>query len=152
MSVRNHRTFAYRKNTMSEMREDMIQAAIKFLRDDKVKSAPLAKKIAFLESKGLSSTEIETAIQRATLSGDASSAVSAPPVPSPVPVSPGIPANQAMIQPPPLPYPIWKDVVLGLAGASAVVATVWQLIKVCSILAYRETRSSCKDLSTSMDS
>ena len=49
---------------MGEKREDIIQSAVKFLKDPKVASSPLAKKIAFLESKGLSSEEIEEAVSR----------------------------------------------------------------------------------------
>ena len=36
--------------------------AVQFLKDESVASAPLAKKVAFLESKGLSQEEIESAL------------------------------------------------------------------------------------------
>ncbi|ORZ39483.1 peroxisomal membrane anchor protein conserved region-domain-containing protein [Catenaria anguillulae PL171] len=69
--------------------------AVRFLTDEKVKSAPMAKKIAFLESKGLTSQEIDVAVARA--SGGAAvagAAVVAPPVPVPTyaPVAPVVPA------------------------------------------------------------
>ena len=40
----------------------LLQSAISFLNDPKVQSAPLTRKIAFLESKGLNSTEIQESI------------------------------------------------------------------------------------------
>ncbi len=43
-------------------REDVIQNAIRFLRDEKVRQAPLEKRIAFLESKGLSKEEIQKSL------------------------------------------------------------------------------------------
>ena len=44
----------------------LLQSAISFLNDPKVQSAPLTRKIAFLESKGLNSTEIQEAIAAAS--------------------------------------------------------------------------------------
>ena len=46
------------------MREDLIQTAVRFLQDEKVASSPLAKRVSFLESKGLSQAEIEEAMTR----------------------------------------------------------------------------------------
>lgn len=37
----------------------LVQAAVKFMRDPKVATAPMTKKIAFLESKGLSAAQIQ---------------------------------------------------------------------------------------------
>ena len=51
-----------------KLREESIRAAVKFLCDPKVTQAPLAKKIAFLESKGLTGPEIEESIVRSRLS------------------------------------------------------------------------------------
>lgn len=48
------------------IREDVVSSAVKFLQDPKVQSSPLARRIAFLESKGLTSEEIEAAMQRAS--------------------------------------------------------------------------------------
>jgi hypothetical protein len=47
---------------MSSPRSDLISSAIKFLQDPQVQQAPLAKRIAFLESKGLSQDEIQAAL------------------------------------------------------------------------------------------
>lgn len=47
------------------LREDIIESAVRFLADPKVHSSTLAKKISFLESKGLTNEEIEDALARA---------------------------------------------------------------------------------------
>lgn len=56
------------------MREDYVTSAVSFLRDPKVQSSPIAKKVAFLESKNLTSEEIDEALSRynAGKSGDSS--------------------------------------------------------------------------------
>ncbi|KAI8814711.1 peroxisomal membrane anchor protein conserved region-domain-containing protein [Cladochytrium replicatum] len=45
-------------------REDLIESAVRFLKDPKVQSSPLAKRISFLETKGMTSAEIEDALAR----------------------------------------------------------------------------------------
>lgn len=55
------------------MADDLISSAVTFLQDPKVADAPLAKRIAFLESKGLSSEQVQVALQRAQ--SEASSSV-----------------------------------------------------------------------------
>lgn len=47
------------------MSDDLITSAVTFLQDPKVADAPLAKRIAFLESKGLSPEQVQVALQRA---------------------------------------------------------------------------------------
>ncbi|KAJ2826131.1 peroxisomal membrane protein pex14 [Coemansia erecta] len=47
------------------LREDIIESAVRFLMDPKVQSSTLAKKISFLESKGLTNAEVEDALARA---------------------------------------------------------------------------------------
>lgn len=49
----------------SSDREGLINSAISFLKNPSVVSSPLAKKIAFLESKGLTASEIQIALNRA---------------------------------------------------------------------------------------
>jgi len=116
------------------LREDMVESAVKFLKDPKVISSPLGKKIAFLESKGLSSEEIQEAISRTSSNTTSSNStpsvkttnshsnhvatVSPPPLPpAPYPYQmypPGV------IVSPPLPHPPsprqydWRDYVLGV--------------------------------------
>ena len=51
------------------VRLDLIETAVKFLQDSQVKTAPLSKKLAFLESKGLTLDEINMAILKATDNG-----------------------------------------------------------------------------------
>ncbi|KAK6354746.1 peroxisomal membrane protein pex14 [Orbilia brochopaga] len=46
------------------MREDLIQGAVNFLQDPSVATAPLDKRIAFLQSKNLTPEEISAALQR----------------------------------------------------------------------------------------
>ncbi|KAL2707984.1 Peroxin-14 [Kluyveromyces marxianus] len=53
---------------VSEDRKELYDSAIAFLRDPNVASAPLAKKIEFLEGKGLTQDEIEKAIKEASSS------------------------------------------------------------------------------------
>ena len=64
---------------MSSPRADLIGSAIKFLQDPQVQQAPLAKRIAFLESKGLSQDEIQAAL--ATIEQAPSASAAAPVVP-----------------------------------------------------------------------
>ena len=47
------------------MREDLLNQAVSFLIDAKVKSSHLSKRISFLEGKGLTTEEIEEALKRA---------------------------------------------------------------------------------------
>ena len=64
-----------------------MQTAVKFLRDEKVASSPLAKRISFLESKGLSQNEIEEALSRSKKGDENKSAgtviTGPPPLPPP---------------------------------------------------------------------
>ncbi|CAJ0645021.1 6517_t:CDS:2 [Entrophospora sp. SA101] len=50
---------------MSQIRTELITPAVNFLKDPKVQSSPLQKRVAFLESKGLTSEEIEEALKQA---------------------------------------------------------------------------------------
>ncbi|KND03142.1 uncharacterized protein SPPG_02205 [Spizellomyces punctatus DAOM BR117] len=130
------------------VREDIVQSAVRFLKDPKVQESPLAKRIAFLETKGLSADEIEEAMSRtsgSSSSGATSAAVAngAPPLPPsgpagyaqsgaypvvynaagyPQPVAYGPP--QAVVQP----Y-TWKDYTLGAVGAIGAGYGVYTLAK-----------------------
>eukprot|EP01101_Sappina_pedata_P009486 TRINITY_DN5556_c0_g1_i1.p1 TRINITY_DN5556_c0_g1~~TRINITY_DN5556_c0_g1_i1.p1 ORF type:complete len:425 (+),score=151.63 TRINITY_DN5556_c0_g1_i1:2-1276(+) len=61
-----------------EIRENFVQNAVAFLQNPSVKSTPMARKVAFLEHKGLTSEEITEAMSRVSQSGSASAPVSAP--------------------------------------------------------------------------
>lgn len=58
------RTHSLAPTTMS--RQALLSSAISFLRDPSTASSPLAQRVAFLESKGLTPSEIEQALQLAT--------------------------------------------------------------------------------------
>lgn len=47
---------------LSNIRTDLIETAVKFLKDPQVQSAPLSKRLAFLEKKGLTAEEIDLAL------------------------------------------------------------------------------------------
>ncbi|EPS37609.1 hypothetical protein H072_8695 [Dactylellina haptotyla CBS 200.50] len=70
------------------MREDLIQGAVGFLQDPSVATAPLDKRIAFLQSKNLTPDEIASALQRTGVDPSlipnlgAPAAYSAPPRPA----------------------------------------------------------------------
>jgi peroxin-14 len=84
---------------MSAIRQELVQSAINFLKDPQVQNSPLQKRVAFLESKGLTSDEIEEALRQ--VKGGSSSV--APPVLPPQ-------QNQDVIaRPPPVPRMDWRD-------------------------------------------
>ncbi|PLW23295.1 hypothetical protein PCANC_03640 [Puccinia coronata f. sp. avenae] len=53
-------------SSLPSERERLISSAVGFLQDPSVETSPLAKRIAFLESKGLTTSEIEEALRRAS--------------------------------------------------------------------------------------
>ncbi|CAO0794610.1 unnamed protein product [Mucor circinelloides] len=113
------------------MREELITSAISFLSDPKVQSAPLAKKVSFLESKGMTSEEIEEAMARAN--GKAAT-VSTTTTTSSVPQGAMVQQPGMMMQhaPPPLPprpaYD-WRDIFIAAVLAGGVGYGVWTLAK-----------------------
>ncbi|KAI9010151.1 microbody biogenesis protein peroxin 14 [Hyaloraphidium curvatum] len=123
------------------LREDVIQSAVKFLQDPKVQSSPLARRIAFLESKGLSSEEIEQAMQRASGGTGTTTAVvpAAPGVMQPVGVpggvqmypAPGYPAYGPPMQPPPPPPKErdWKDYFIATTIAAGIGYGIYMFAK-----------------------
>ena len=101
---------------MTELREDFVTSAVTFLKDPQVASAPLAKKIEFLESKELTPDEIQEALSRAngsstTSNSAASTTVTAPPTGSSSAAPPPLPAYSyaTYSQPPPVPKRDWRD-------------------------------------------
>ncbi|KAG0358984.1 peroxisomal membrane anchor protein conserved region-domain-containing protein [Gamsiella multidivaricata] len=124
---------------MSGKREDILASAVKFLQDPKVQASALGKKVAFLESKGLTSEEIEEAMQRANGTASAAGAVAVVPA---VPVSAGAmvpmgpygavqgPGGQVMMAPPPLPKKYdWKDMFIAAVVAGGFSYGLWQVTK-----------------------
>ncbi|KAK0555877.1 peroxisomal membrane protein pex14 [Tilletia horrida] len=53
-------------SSSSSLRPDLITSAISFLSDPKVQASSLSQRVAFLESKGLSSLEIDEAMRQVT--------------------------------------------------------------------------------------
>ncbi|KAF9366298.1 peroxisomal membrane protein pex14 [Mortierella sp. NVP85] len=118
---------------MSGVREDILASAVKFLQDPKVQASTLGKKVAFLESKGLTSEEIEEAMRRAN--GTAAAA----PAPAPTAMVPAgqygqygppLPQQQVMMAPPPLPPKYdWKDMFIAAVVAGGFSYGLWQIAK-----------------------
>lgn len=68
--------------------DSMLANAVRFLQDPQVQQSALSKRIAFLESKGLSKAQIDQALSMAGVSTTDSSAVTTVPPPIPnLPVS-----------------------------------------------------------------
>src|SRR5215470_17660130 len=87
------------------IREDLVSSALTFLSDPDVQNAPLAKRLAFLESKGLTQEEVTEVLNRLNnpQSPLSTTPTSAPPVPQYSPY--GNPYGQA----PEAPARDWRD-------------------------------------------
>ncbi|KAF9579818.1 bifunctional tryptophan synthase trp1, partial [Lunasporangiospora selenospora] len=116
-------------------REDIIASAVKFLQDPKVQTSTLGKKVAFLESKGLTSEEIEDAMQRANGTAPAAAApLAMVPAGQPQYAQQGmmVPGGQMMMAPPALPpkrnYD-WKDIFIAAVVAGGFGYGVFQVAK-----------------------
>lgn len=94
-------------------RQELISNAVSFLTDPSVNDTPLTKKIQFLESKGMTNTEIQHALslaQQQPVSPSNPSSV-APPVPAPQ--QPAVQYPYYAPPPPPAPHTLdWKDYVI----------------------------------------
>ncbi|KAJ1952797.1 peroxisomal membrane protein pex14, partial [Dispira parvispora] len=116
-------------------RNDLIQSAVRFLTDPKVQTSSLEKRRAFLESKGLSKAEIDTAVEQAGLGSSSAGSGQATVTTSGQPPSQGMqatpyhqpgPVTYAHGNPPPPHYPPpppptpWKDYFVGTVVASGV--------------------------------
>lgn len=114
------------------MREDLITSAISFLSDPKVQSAPLAKKVSFLESKGMTSEEIEEAMARANGKAASTGTVTTTTTTQPqgTAVYQGQPGMQLQAPPvPPRPSYDWRDIFIAAVLAGGVSYGVWTLAK-----------------------
>ncbi|KAJ3123563.1 peroxisomal membrane protein pex14 [Nowakowskiella sp. JEL0407] len=109
---------------MSE-REELLSNAVKFLKDPKVQSSPLTKKISFLESKGLTASEIEEAL---TLSKTDSQPAEYPGSTAPQPPANYINPNLRVI-PPPENQTTWKDYVIAAVSVTSLTVGTYTLIK-----------------------
>ncbi|CAE6449536.1 unnamed protein product [Rhizoctonia solani] len=91
---------------MSE-RKELVKNAVDFLSDPKIQAAPLTKRISFLESKGLTTAEIEDAISQSASSSTTSR-------PSSIYAAPQNqfafqPPSTMVAAPPPIPQRDWRD-------------------------------------------
>ncbi|KAJ1940980.1 peroxisomal membrane protein pex14 [Linderina macrospora] len=92
------------------LRQDVIESAVRFLTDSKVASSTLAKKISFLETKGLTTSEIEDALSRAKNGASSSSSAAEHSAPPSAPqASYGYAQQMAPPSAPPRPRLDWKD-------------------------------------------
>ncbi|CAE6523996.1 unnamed protein product [Rhizoctonia solani] len=88
-------------------KSELVKNAVEFLSDPKIQAAPLTKRISFLESKGLTTAEIEDAISQSASSSTTSrpsSVYSAPQSQFAFQSPPN-----TMVAPPPIPYRDWRD-------------------------------------------
>ncbi|CAE6521817.1 unnamed protein product [Rhizoctonia solani] len=88
-------------------RKELVKNAVEFLSDPKIQAAPLTKRISFLESKGLTTTEIEDAIAQSASSSTASHPLSVYSAPQSQIAFQSPPAT--MVAPPPIPQRDWRD-------------------------------------------
>lgn len=98
-----------------ELRREMITSAVKFLTDPKVLEAPLAKRIGFLESKGLTQNEIQAALAESQESASTN-----------ISIAPLVPARMSVLKP----ERDWKDLTLAIIGASATTYGIFMLAHV----------------------
>ncbi|XP_033642617.1 peroxisomal membrane protein PEX14-like isoform X2 [Asterias rubens] len=92
-------------------RENMIETALRFLKNPQVRSSPLAQKKVFLQKKGLTAQEIEIAVERSGTQQDVVAPVQTPTNQAMVPAQ-GNPMQQQMVpygQPVPSQVTRWRD-------------------------------------------
>ena len=108
------------------IREDLVSSALTFLSDSKVQASPLAKRLAFLESKGLTQEEITEVLNRVNnpQSPPTTTSSSVPPVPQYS--SYGNPYGQ----PPEPPGRDWRDWFIMAVVSSGVTYGLYTLAKV----------------------
>lgn len=119
------------------MRTQLIDTAVEFLRDPKVSTAPMRKRVEFLEGKGLSSAEIEAAIAKAatqrspTDPASNSGTIDNTPLAGAALVGPTttVPASSSNMKSSSL-----KSTLMGLALTAGVGVGSVQLLKVCITL------------------
>ncbi|PIA15639.1 hypothetical protein COEREDRAFT_87606 [Coemansia reversa NRRL 1564] len=126
------------------LREDIIESAVRFLSDPKVQSSTLAKKVSFLETKGLSNAEIEDALSRAkkaqapisTQATEHSPNAVSPPTRAPGYAQPLRPPASS----PPRPHLDWKDYFIATVVAGGLGYGLFMLAKkyVVPLLAVRD--------------
>jgi peroxin-14 len=110
------------------IRDELVTSALTFLSDPKVQSSPLAKRLAFLESKGLTQEEITEVLNRANNPQPSSSTPSTAPS-LPQYSSYGNPYGQ----PPEPPTRDWRDWFIMAVVSTGVSYGIYTLAKVLSL-------------------
>lgn len=106
---------------INEDRSGLFRSAISFLRDSSVADAPLTKKIEFLQSKGLTQEEIQTALKEAQETDSAPKEV--------VPVEDHKNTYTYEAVPPPLPRRDWKDYFIMATASVGLCYGIYELTK-----------------------
>lgn len=131
------------------IREDLVSSAVTFLQDASVASAPVDKRIAFLQSKNLTQEEIDAALARAgdaapeqvavqtNYSPQSQQVVRQPPPPPPPPnqyAYNGYPAYWQQQPPPQPPRRDWRDYFIMGTVMSGVGYGLYFIAKVCCLV------------------
>ncbi|KAI8998107.1 peroxisomal membrane anchor protein conserved region-domain-containing protein [Gaertneriomyces semiglobifer] len=112
-------------------REEVIQSAVRFLQNPKVQESSLTKRVAFLESKGLTNEEVQIALQRSGSSSGNAWAVDATAMQvQSVPAQAAFQMQHGTMMPgPPQPQLLtWKDYALGAIGVAGAGYGLYSLI------------------------
>ncbi|MDC6274295.1 hypothetical protein PP714_09920 [Lacticaseibacillus paracasei] len=120
----------------SNTRQEMLDNAVSFLTDPSVADTPMAKKIQFLESKGMSNAEINQAL---TIAATQQQTHKAPPPAPPIPAGAGVPSTGGGLgvapfpyyAPPPPPAPRsydWKDYVIMGTTSAGIMYGAYQIV------------------------
>ncbi|KAG7744043.1 hypothetical protein KL932_001366 [Ogataea haglerorum] len=104
-------------------RAELVSSAVEFLLDQSIADSPLAKKVEFLESKGLTQQEIEEALQKARTGTVQAASPQQPTVPPRPPVPDYYPSA------PPLPERDWKDYFVMATATAGISYGVYQIVK-----------------------
>lgn len=129
---------------MSTSRANLIQSAVNFLRDPTVQNAPLQKRVSFLESKGLTSEEIEDALKQAKGGATASQTEGS----QAAAVTAAAPPGQQVVHavPPPVPRMDWRDYFIAAVIIGGVGWAVIAVIKASNFTLSRNTHLSSSSL------
>nr|BAK41865.1 peroxisomal membrane protein Pex14p [Ogataea methanolica] len=126
----------------SPIREELVSSAVDFLLDKSIGDSPLAKKIEFLESKGLSESEVQEALARAqrgvnqpsvAVSSSTPSSSSTTTTSTTAPVNNAIPPQAPIpdyyYNAPPLPERDWKDYFVMATATAGLSYGIYQIVK-----------------------
>ncbi|ODV84273.1 hypothetical protein CANARDRAFT_29421 [[Candida] arabinofermentans NRRL YB-2248] len=109
----------------------MVSSAVEFLLDKSISDSPLAKKIEFIESKGLNQVEVQEALLRAQRGTTSKSEVKSPntAIPQAQTTPPKAPLPDYYYNAPPLPERDWKDYFVMATATAGISYGVYQIVK-----------------------